>query len=599
MSSRVIQLQHAYDELSKLYKNPTRPLQRIAAVNQETALAEKYATLWTTFLRANLSSRKSKPAVYFKALSLLFEVDIYRGLSPTVEKYLDAEAPTLMKELESRDERQRTIQFKDRKARSAWKAKIRCCVSHLESKRKTRNLAVLADELRTINEFTEKYLHRPDEDLPAWTTWAFVQAAQARIAREHQDYSDMQVKMFQVDQCLDKRACEIIEKLSEPKLTDAEIDELSDDLIFIRQKQTLASLFNVGLAAFQRGFLRTAENACQAARLPFRLHGQYFDRLFNDLILLSIERARTSRHDLITFQRLKSDLQENILPHLKPVPGPGNPRLCVFALRELAVLQYYCDECEEVLATLKEMEQAPARDRQWDSRIGVLRARVFWRRWVDAPADSKSEDVLKQALAFAVKAFDDASGLNGAISTYRDARNLRMTLEASTHKSLIDVMESLLIYSSVQLGLKDFAEAQKSATTVIELAADENPRLLAMGHLAMAEVYVETKRFIAADQHLSKARNLDSQIDHEYVRDRRIAVEKRVSRILDLDSFTAADFAKAQDRLMGWFIEHRTTRTSINAVASQLKVDRKEFGLISIDSPHRIIKMTLTSILQK
>lgn len=576
MASKPNQLEQTYQELSKLFKNPTRALRGVAAGNQETELAASATRLHRAFERSRLGNRRKKRAIYFKVLSLLYEVDVYRGLSPRREDDLDAEAAPLIKEIENRDERHQKINFKDPEIRSLWKAKIRCCVSQIESKRKSRNLHVLADELRIIETFTKRYLHRVSDRLPAWTTLAFVEAAQARIARENRDYAFMQDKLLSVDKHLDERAREIVEKLSSSRLKTVEREQLTDDLVFIRQKQTLASLFNVGLAAFQRGFLRTAENACRAARLPFRLHGQFFDRLFNDLNLISIERARTRKDDRETFERLKAELDNNILPHLKPTANGGNPRFYLAALRELAVLQYYCAETDDVLETLKTMEDVPARDPQLDSRIGVLRARVYWRRWVDAPEEAKLEADLQQGLIYAIRAFDDASGLEGGISTYTDAKNLRVTLEASVQKSLIDVMESLLIYSSIQLGLRNFAEALKSATTVIELAADENPRLLAMGHLAMAETYIETNRFVTADQHLSKARILERQIDHAYVRDRRIAVEARVSKILDLRGFEKEDFAKAQDRLLGWFIEHCTSKASVFAAANDLRIDKKK-----------------------
>ncbi len=46
-------------------------------------------------------------------------------------------------------------------------------------------------------------------------------------------------------------------------LSDQQIEDLKDDLLFIRRKQTLSIFFNVALAAFQRGFLKTANQACQ------------------------------------------------------------------------------------------------------------------------------------------------------------------------------------------------------------------------------------------------------------------------------------------------------------------------------------------------
>lgn len=330
MSSNQELLSEAYRELSRLYKNPTRLLDGLATSNQDAELADDHKKLFDLFQREKWIGAEEKPALYYKVLSLLYEVDDYRGRSPSVEEIILKEYPVLTERFEVGQNlygRQKA-DFRNSEARSLWKAKVLCCVAAIESRRKISPLNVLADELKDLEAFVEKNLHKPKENLPAWTTLAFVQSAQARVARKSQDYSYVQDKLRRVVQCLDERAAEIVEqwsalkrrahKTSEEK---EEIECLVDDLALIRQKQTLSSLFNVGLAALQRGFLRDADNACQAARLPFRLHGQYFHRLFNDLVILSIKRARISRENNIEFQDLKVYLKQDILPFLQP-KGP-------------------------------------------------------------------------------------------------------------------------------------------------------------------------------------------------------------------------------------------------------------------------------------
>lgn len=219
------------------------------------------------------------------------------------------------------------------------------------------------DELNVLEAFVETNLHKPEIGLPSWTMLAFVRAAQARVARQNQAYDYVQEKLLNVVQCLDERAAEIIEKLTalersvkRTKEQQGEIETLADDLIFIRQKQTLASLFNVGLANLQRGFLDSADYACHAARLQFRLHGQFLHRMYNELVMLSIKRARLSTDDDEELCALKGDLERDILPLLKPTGGTGNPKLYLYGLREMAVIQSSCGETDEMLETLKAME---------------------------------------------------------------------------------------------------------------------------------------------------------------------------------------------------------------------------------------------------
>src|SRR6266705_1384358 len=101
-----------------------------------------------------------------------------------------------------------------------------------------------------------------------------VKVAQARLARQNQDYAYMRRKLLASAGDLDRRAREIIQRLTElyakpfrNRAENVETEELGDDLAFIRQKQTLSISFNVGLAELQRGFLRSADYACQAANL--------------------------------------------------------------------------------------------------------------------------------------------------------------------------------------------------------------------------------------------------------------------------------------------------------------------------------------------
>lgn len=96
-----------------------------------------------------------------------------------------------------------------------------------------------------------------------------------------------------------------------------------------------------------------------------------------------------------------------------------------------------------------------------------------------------------------------------------------------------------------------------------------------MGHLVMAEALVDSRRFVAAQRHLVTAKTLGSQIEHRYVEDRRAAVETLMPEILVLGDLKTKELSKAEDRVLGWFIEHRTSKTSINQVAEELGIDRK------------------------
>lgn len=602
MSSTHKTLTEAYYALSSLYKNPTRSLNGMAASNQDAELAIKHAKLLALFSKSSWDSRAEKPALYFKVLSLLYEVDDYRGLSPEVEEEILAEYPTLIEHFNTRGRLRRSdaywnADFKNPEVRSLWKAKVLCYVATVESRRKSSPLNVLLDELKNLEAFVRDNLHKPQDALPAWTTLAFVQTAQARVARQNQAYLVVEEKLQSAVHCLNERATEIIEKLIalhhlevKTKAEEGKTEDLIDDLIFIRQKQTLSILFNVGLANLQRGFLRSAAYACQAARLQFRLHGQFFHRLFNELVILSIRRAQISRDDTDEFRKLKDEIERDILPSLNPDNRAGNPRLYLYALREKALLQYYCDELTEALATLDSMEKMRPSDQQWNARISILRARTYLRqsRRPAGEATLDNDDLLQTALTYSEAAFTFAAGLKGGIGSYRNAKSLLVRIEGSTNKKLLDTLESLITYGTAQLFLHNYSEAKKSAEVVIELCKDDdNPRLLAMGHLVMAEAYIGEGLSIKAQQHLASAKALECRIDHKYVEDRRIAVENLMPSSLDLSGFSNDDFSKAEDMLLCWFIDHKTQKSSVKRVAEELHLDRRIIDnlLIKLDNP--------------
>ncbi|HEV7474346.1 MAG TPA: hypothetical protein VGN90_09865 [Pyrinomonadaceae bacterium] len=594
MSSQTKLISDAYRQLSSLYKNPTRNtnsgcVDGLAADNVNERLMQEHRALLNLFNRERQEIARKDPALYYKILALLYEVDDYCGVRSSVREFIVAEYRNLIEKFAQNpdDEGNRPLErinFTNAKIRSRLKAMIRCCVAAIESRRREDDLDDLSGKLNILEDFLNRNLHRPG-DLPAWTTLAFVQSAQARLARQAQDYEQAHRKLLREVDSLNQRAAEIVDclfvlnKVSNPSDEQRnEIEGLKDDLVFIRRKQTLSSFFNAGLAAFQRGFLRSARQACEAASLQFRLHGQFFHQVFNDLVILSIKRARTSKEQQDSFRALKDDLEQAILPRLNPVTGVGNPKLYLYAMRELAVLQYYCKETDKMAGTLDQMDDLMDKyglvSEQWKSRISIQRSRAFWRDWVH----QKERHKLKAALKHAQDAFSFGCGVYEKISTYRNARALRAAIERSKKISLIDTIESLINYGSIQASAKQFAEAIKSADAVIQLAGDDNPRLCAMGHLVRAEAHTANAQVAEAQQDLAHARVLEKRVDHRYVGDRRRlverAIEERLPQTLFLGDLNKEDFRKATNRLLGWFIETHSKKGTKNDVARTLDVSR-------------------------
>lgn len=578
-------LTNAYYELSSLYKNPTGPFKGVAAANQDTELdtelAKKHKRLLQLF-KQNDWERGKKTALYFKSLSLLYEVDDYRGVSSVVKDLILAEHSALSEEfdLKARHRVRASVKksdFENEKARSLCKAKILCCVAAIESRRKSSQSTVLLNELTALEEYITQNLHQPKLGYTAWTTLAFVHAAQARVARQSQMYSYMREKLLSVLRCLDESSAELIDELSalyqkgKTEEVERKIKKQVDNLVFIRRKQTLSTSFNVGLAELQRGSLRVAAYACQSARLEFRFHGHLFHRLFNELIMLSVKRAQISNKNESELLKLKDRLNREILPLLKPEGEAGNSKLYLYGLRELAVIQYHRAEYTDLLDTLNEMEQVGPLSNEWNSRINNLRARAKWRMWVRRPKDAR---LLKMALDYCEKAFRQASGLAQGVGGYSDVKSLFDAIKGAERISLIDVMESLITYGDIQIGHHKLPEAMKSAAVVIDLCQDNNPRLLAMGHLVMAEALYEARQFNEAGGHLERAKVLERQIDHKYVAERIRAVEgfTYMQKLLDLSSCKPEDFEKAKDLLLGWFIERHTDMKSKHSVAEDLSL---------------------------
>lgn len=589
MSTDLNDLLQTYYELSSLYKNPTRSsrpsLDGKVAANHDPRLTAIHRRLFDLFKvkeeeMANAADVGTR-TLYYKVLALLYEIDDYRGVaSPSVADLIRSEWELILAELRSPTNKRHggkpfqhlKYNFKDAGARSLWKAKVLCGVAAVEIGRKSSYAGTLLNELDVLESFVVQKLHHPDDGLPSWTMLAFVRAAQARLARQTQSYEDAHEKLLSAIECLDKRAAELIKKLSAPEEPE-DADALTDDLVFIRQKQTLVSLFNVGLANLQRGFLQSAEYACQSARMQFRLHGQFFHHCYNELILLSIRRARTSTRDRKGLRALKDELVRDILPSLKPAGDAGNPKLYLYGLREKAVIQSYCGESDEMLNTLRDMEELGPLSAPWNSRISILRARNAYRRWRKTPDEQQDGTLLQDALSHSEAAFKYASDLEADVSSFTDSKGLLNSIKRAEAKSLIDAVESLITYGTVQLFLKNPDEAIKSAEAVVELSIDDNPRLLAMGYLVLAEAYFLTGIHVEFHRYLGDAKALESRIDHKYVQDRRRAVEGLMPECLTLKGIKKFDVAK--NTLMLWLIDHRSDKSSLSQIARDIGLDRK------------------------
>lgn len=618
MSSQLKALTTAYYRLSSLYKNPTRCLRGMAACDQDVELAAQHAELLALFGGFKWGARTEKSDIYFKALALLYEADDYRGaITPSVEQAILNEPTASVEYFNTRRENGdwREANFGDPKVRTLWKAKVLCCVAAIESRRKTSDSGTLLRELNVLEEFVREKLHqlnaaRPDANLPSWTTLAFVLTAQARVARQEEDYTYVRAKLLNVIECLDERVAEIIAKLTahterlsalrgldkRTKRNDLEIKELKDairrledNLVLIRQKHTLTALFNFGLDNLQRGFLDSANHACHAARFLFRLHGHTYHRLFNELLRIAIKRARTSRKKKSVLLSLERELIKEILPHLEPKGTLGNPKLYVYGLRELAVVQRACDKSAEMKATLHKMERITPLGPQWKSRISLLHARAHYVAWQQTAGGVKERrpDQLLTALKYCETAFRHATGgKDGGIEGHADAQSLVDFIKRMGSRNLIDTAESLIAYGTVQLLLKSYfdaagekakiaravAEALKSAEAVIELSEDDNPRLLAMGHLVEADAYRESSRIVEACRQLEIAKALESRIQHEYVKDRRKAIEEKIPTTLTLNRDDYKHLDQARDQVFGWYIENCPDKNSIFSIATKLKV---------------------------
>jgi len=577
-------LTRSYKELSSLYKNPAKPLGGQAAALEEKELKKKHAELQRQFDERAWSGAELASAWYVKILALLYEVDDYYGITPRVQNSILAEAESVSQYFQTPQSLaalSETNDFRDDETRSLWKARVTCCVGAIETKRKRQrdhNYEAIKDDLNNLKTFVEMHLHRPELKRFAWTTLAMVRMAQARLARQNQQYGYMREELLEAAHCLDQRAEEIIRRLSElhrePRKTakmKAEIEELDDDLVFIRQKQTLSISFNVGLAELQRGFLRSADYACQAATLQFRLHGHFYHRKFNDLVLLSIRRARTPGNDRNEFRLLQAQLKD-ILRCLEPSDTSGNPKLYLYALRELAVIQIYRRECDEALKTLEKMEGLQSVGQQWSARIYNLRARACYHGWNLSRQKAENSSLLDQALDFADISFKQAAVLDKGIQSYATWRTLLSRIENSTNKNLIDTIESLVTYATVQLFRQNPQQAIKCARVIIELCGKDNPRLHAMGHLVMAEAQTQEGQHVEAERHLANAKILEKKTDHRYVEDRRRAVERQMPQHLDLTGISFKDAKR--EHLMGWYIERRSNKGNLHQIGTEIGVNR-------------------------
>jgi hypothetical protein len=367
------------------------------------------------------------------------------------------------------------------------------------------------------------------------------------------------------------------------------VRELEDDMVFTRRKRTLADSFSVGLDDLQRGFLGKASLACQTARFELRLHGQVYHRLFNELLLISIRRAHAHTDNQKEFMFLETELADKVIPLLEPKGVVRNPKLYLYGLRELAVVQYARGQFAEMRATLRKMEKVSPGP-QWKSRINLLYSRASYKAWQLAKVDLKKRrpDALLDALSYSDWAFKHATGGKESIGGHTDRKSLVKYVEGMGSRNLIDTVESLVTYGTVQVFLIEylgavaqaakrdgaFDEAIKSGSAVIELSGQDNPRLQAMGHLILTDAYRAYHLMVEASRHLELAKILEARIEHKYVEDRRKFIEAKIqmSFILHSNDFESVNDAMAV--LFEWLIKGCTDRSSIPHIADQLGVGK-------------------------
>jgi tetratricopeptide (TPR) repeat protein len=530
-----------YKALSALYKNPTKRSGGYEATDADTPLRELLEQLYCTFELARKTIRQSDNALYCKVLSLLFEVEDYLGNQPRVAKFVLDEYENIRRIIKRKEVKE--SETVDRHIRSLWKARIRCSLAALEIRRRQKGLRLIEEELNELESFCRASgLHRPE--LPAWTTLSLISVNYAKIAREQHNYELAKAKFNEATEYLYFRLCEILNDIAllrqrinsspdEALKCKEELETLNDDLVFIKQKQTLASLFNLGLTSLQRGHLKRALHSCTAARLEFKLHGHYFHQLFNELLLLSIERGLTSPSQQEKFVAIEKKLQE-LVPLFQPIRrGTGHPKFYRYVLYELSIVQYYCNKMTDAERTLQIIEKLVDINDKWKSRIALVRSHIKRQQW----KEKKQAKLLDESFQWASHAIEYANR-GGATENEADA---------------------WLAKGRVYVYRHELTEARESAETALTLLNDiDNPKLKAMAYLVLARVCLVQYNWEQADMWLSKVNQLKPQVDHSYVIDKYDDLHRELNEffknfIIKTGRKTYNLFHE-QEKMLGWMI---------------------------------------------
>lgn len=313
-----------------------------------------------------------------------------------------------------------------------------------------------------------------------------------------------------------------------------------EDQLFVMRKQAMIIGLGFGLLNMSRGALERAEHAFTTARSLLGRSGDPFIPAYIELQCGVMKRCRAGasakklRDAIAQLEKGRDALRSHTRHRIR-------------ASWELALARTQSGDLAGARKDLQQVEQFAEQksDQKWLTNVHILRSRML-----------RKENKLEEALDEAELAVEAASSYGcTTVLALIDALITRGEVRlALTPGPIVDL-------SQCGLARADFTDAFRLISTHETPRSDEdafaNPKIVAVCKLRLAQTYAREGDETTAQTLFRDWVRLDSQVEHEWVRELAVLVKEEISRlsrnfIISAVNANEWDYSATMERLRRW-----------------------------------------------
>lgn len=421
------------------------------------------------------------------------------------------------------------------------KALFVACYAHELQRRGEKHLAL--DTLQWLLGFIQRFVQE-EEAMPCFAIKATLCYHIGSVHRKLEQHQSAE-KMY-------SQALDLLHDRSKTRPYDL------DDYFFVIRKQAMIVGLGFGLMNLARGSLERAQHALRTARSMLARNEDPLIRPYVELYCGVIKRCRAGSDTTKLAEAIK-DLESARNAFVKHM------RYRVRSSWELALAKTLCDDLPAARADLQLVSNYAEQeaDQKWRTNVYILESRLLRR-----------EEKYLEALGQADKAVEIASSedckttlpIVDALITRGEAR----LVMANAGGSLISYTMALEDFRKA-LALVSEDQSSGSATNRIS-----NPKIAAVCELRISQIYARQGNQKVADGHFSEWLRLESQVEHEWVRELATDVKDDIDKLSLNFTISAVDetawgYNENLARLRHWLLKRALRHTNHNyAKAAEL-----------------------------